>query len=103
METEQSRELLSHKTSNLMIRPSSVGRITKIKVIAPWCICKTRGLNFSYNNLKYNQKLCGVKSFLAIELTLFSRIMQTRYNSKELSEWNFILARVVKFCSFKEL
>ena len=38
---------------------------------------------------------------LAIELPLFSRIMQTRYHLKELSERNLILARVIKFCLLK--
>ena len=46
-------------------------------------------------------KLCTVTWFLAIELPCFSKIMQTRYHSKELSEQNLILTRVVKSCSFK--
>ena len=57
----------------------------------------------SYQSDPYSQKLCRVKWFLAMELPLFSKIMQTRYHSKELSERNSILARDVKFCSFKGL
>ena len=37
-----------------------------------------------------------VKWLLAIELPLFSKIMQPKHHSKEFSERNLILARVVK-------
>ena len=47
--------------------------------------------------MRYNQKLCRVKCLLAIELPLFSRIMQTRYHLKEFKEWNLILRRLMKF------
>ena len=40
---------------------------------------------------------------LAIELLLFSKIMQSRYHPKGLGEQNLILARVVKFCFIKRL
>ena len=52
--------------------------------------------------LKCNQSLCRVnKRCLAIKLSLFSDIMQTKYNSKEFSERKLILARAVKFVYLK--
>ena len=48
--------------------------------------------------IKYNQKLCRVIWFLAIETPLFSEIMHIRYHSKKLRERNLILAKVVKSC-----
>ena len=61
-------------------------------------VCSSRPKLDVYQSasLKYNQKLCRVKWFLAIELSLFSKIMQTIYHSKELSKRNLIIARVVK-------
>ena len=43
----------------------------------------------------------GVKWLLAIELPLFSKIMQNKHPSKEFSERHLILARVVTLCIFK--
>ena len=52
--------------------------------------------------LKYNQKLYREKKwFLAIELPLFSRIMQIGYHLKEFRERNLTLVRIIKFCSPK--
>ena len=51
--------------------------------------------------LKYNQKLRRVEWFLAIELPLFSKSMQTRYHLKEFSKWNLMHASVVKFWLLK--
>ena len=39
---------------------------------------------------------------MAHPVVLFSKIMQTRYHSKEISERNLLLKRIVKFCSLKE-
>ena len=51
--------------------------------------------------LKYDQKLWRVKSFVAIELPLFSKMRQVTYHSNEFTERNLILARVVQFCLLK--
>ena len=64
-------------------------------------VCSLQKLQTGHHlfSVKYNQK---VESwFLAIELPLFSKIMQTRYHLKELSMRNFILARVLKFWLLK--
>ena len=38
---------------------------------------------------------------MAIELPLFSRIMQTRYHLEEFRERNLILRRAITFCLLK--
>ena len=43
-----------------------------------------------FEALKNNHGLCGVKFFMAIELSLFSKTMQTRNHSKNRGNFNFV-------------
>ena len=58
-----------------------------------YCLSTWISFACTYSKLKYNQNLCGVLWLLAIELPLFSKVMQTRYHLKERNEQNLILVR----------
>ena len=49
----------------------------------------------------YNQRLCGVKLCLVMALRSLSKIIQTKYHSKEFNDWKWIFVTVVKFWLLK--
>lgn len=52
---------------------------------------------FMFCTVKVLSKIVRPKLFLAIELSFYKRILQTRHYSKEVNEWNLNLVRVMRF------